>query len=145
MGHVKIVVDREARELVRLLEAVETKLDTIEMLYMLSDETEGIVKSELNRLIRLCETDEIGILKHRVETLTKTRVEGRIHKANNDRFRLGEHEFTSGSYIEVYSDEDGWEFGRVEHSQEYGGYYFYNVSGYGGFALRNGMVAAYRS
>lgn len=37
--------------------------------------------------------------------------------------------FTSGEPIEIFVEGYGWINGRVEHSDDYGGYYFYNLEG----------------
>lgn len=54
-------------------------------------------------------------------------IEGTLHKNANGRYELDDHEFTSGSSIQIYHQESGyWLFGRVEHAAKLSGYYFFS-------------------
>lgn len=70
-------------------------------------------------------------------------IEGTLYKNKYDRYELDNHEFTSGSSIQVYYPESGfWLVGRVEHSRKMGGYYFYSdYPDLPSFPLKEGMRA----
>ncbi|WP_066638390.1 DUF5348 domain-containing protein [Desulfolucanica intricata] len=154
MTAVKALVNKEVKELTKLLEAVQAKLKQVSKLYTYIESADGIEKIELIKLINLCEgssADEFSVFAWKVKYLAKPRVEGNLYMSTNGRYRLdtNDFEFTSGCPIEVYipdpdSDDFGWQFGRVEYSESYGGYYFYNQFGYENHRLWPGMRAAVR-
>lgn len=61
------------------------------------------------------------------EGILNTRYDGRYELLDAEGVDLTY--FTSGSIIELYVDDYGWVPGRVEYSDNYGGYYFYNETG----------------
>lgn len=84
-----------------------------------------------------------------IEKFHRERVEGVLVTNSSGRYELGNHEFTCASYIEIFIDDPGnedygWQFGRVEHDDRMGGYYFYRWTGWEHHRLREGMLAAYR-
>lgn len=118
------------------------------------DYTRGndISAAEMLRTIRLCENDDrsVGDLLHWLTYIQRGRAEYRLaYDGGTGRFRAGDRELGCGSPLELYvndpDDEDfGWNFGRVEHSDRHGGYYFRNESGWGDFPLAEGMRVAVR-
>ena len=60
---------------------------------------------------------------------------GFLQEGTDGRYELQDEKgnyltyFTSGDLIEIYIDGYGWITGRVEYSNDYGGYYFYNPEG----------------
>ncbi len=116
----------------------------------LKDCSAGSVEySELLYLLRLAENYRPMDVVDNLVGFLKQRVEGRLELNCYNRYELDGYEFTCGSYIEVFvddpDDEDyGWNFGRVEHGGVFGGYYFFNMTGYEHRELEPGMRAAYR-
>ena len=45
---------------------------------------------------------------------------------------------------DINHDDYGWQFGRVEHSEKFSGYYFYNEGGVEHHSLTTGMLSAVR-
>lgn len=75
--------------------------------------------------------EKLSNAKYVIEHFLKPTNEGYLKINSHGRFELDEHEFTCGSPIEVYLQEDieadieeGWYSGRVEHSSDKG-YCFY--------------------
>ncbi|ACV62286.1 hypothetical protein Dtox_1411 [Desulfofarcimen acetoxidans DSM 771] len=154
MTNVKKLINKEVNELTRMLETLKAKIEQIPLLYPYIDKSEGIEKAEIKKLIALCEgyfSDDLSVFTERVERLAKRRVEGNLLLKSNGRFSLDNNtrEFTSGHKIEIFvedkkHDDYGWQFGRVEHSEEFSGYYFFNESGIEHHKLTTGMKAAIR-
>ncbi len=148
------VVTQEIKRLRDILGQTMVQMDQISGLYTYCDELEGIEKAELVELMRLCEgSDDVNGLHKRVEYLLKPRSEGKLQKQPNGRYALvsgnNAFELTCGCAIDLFipdqgHEDYGWQFGRVEHSDEYGGYYFYNESGWEHHGLHPGMTAATR-
>lgn len=95
--------------------------------------------------------EKIDIAIGDLEYFSKPKKEGYLIKLPNDKFELRTKKgkpiryFSCGSPIEVYSKETGeWCVGRVEYSNDKGGYYFYN-NYLGHPALLEGMKARVRT
>lgn len=110
-------------------------------------------KAEFLWLARLLEnggTHTLDRLLYVLNYQRKNRIEGRLCRNDMGRYYLlGASEFTCGTAIEIYVDnpnnEDyGWNFGQVEHSMGFGGYYFSNKSGQANHCLEEGMLVATR-
>ena len=155
MTKTKEMLNKEINEFSVLLEAVKVKLIDIHLLYPeLNNVTDQIVKTELARLIRLCEgsfSDDLENFMAKIKYLAKPRVEGRLVQKTNGRFCLDsyDNELTCGHRIEVFIEDEnhddyGWQFGRVEHSEKFDGYYFFNEGGDEHHKLTTGMLAAVR-
>ena len=141
MTNIAQSVVKNAQELTVLLEAVRTKMEAVTKLYPLLEEAkkDSVEHTELERLIMLCEgnyADEIHVLIGKVECLAKPRTEGRLVRGADGRYMLDTNGlvFTCGCSIEVFidnsiSEDYGWQFGRMEHRERMGGYYFHNYSG----------------
>jgi hypothetical protein len=79
--------------------------------------------------------DKLNDAKRAIEYYSSPiKEEGYLTQNSRGRFELNGHEFTSGSKIEVYLNEnlendieEGWLSGRVEHTGNKG-YYFYGPS-----------------
>ena len=154
MTNIGQAVTKNAQELASLLDAVKTKMEVVAKLYPLLGQAEkdSVERSELLRLICLCEgsyNDEIHGITEKIKHLTKPRTEGRLIIGEGGKYRLdtGERVFSCGSSIEVYIEDPRhgsvWKFGRVEHKEDMGGYYFRS---YGGdeYRLSPGMMVAIR-
>ena len=154
MTNVKKLINKEVNELTCILESLKAKIGQIPLLYPNIDKAEGIEKAEIIKLISLCEgyfSDDLAVFIIRVKQLAKPRAEGSLLLVSNGRFSLDINgcEFTSGHKIEVFiedkkHDDYGWQFGRVEHSEKFGGYYFFNEGGTEHHKLTTGMRAAVR-
>ncbi|WP_017414145.1 DUF5348 domain-containing protein [Clostridium tunisiense] len=82
----------------------------------------------------------IGEIKH----YSKVVMEGCLSLNINKRYSINNIELTCGQPIEAYNPQYGqWEAGRVEHSNKYDGYYFYNYDDRHK-ALFNGMKVRIR-
>ncbi|MTI84349.1 MAG: hypothetical protein FH756_10690 [Firmicutes bacterium] len=150
------VITKEIKRLRDMLGQTMAQMDQMLGLYSYNDELKGIEKAELMEIIRLCEgseSDDVKSLHRRVAYLLKPRVEGELQKQPNGRYAVvsgsKSFELTCGYTFDLFiPDRDhedyGWHFGRVEHSDKYGGYYFYNMSGWDHHGLRHGMTAAVR-
>lgn len=59
---------------------------------------------------------------------SKNVINGTLYKLDNGKFALSQNDYLSCGYpIELYNKEyEEWEVGRIEYSDKYGGYYFYN-------------------
>ena len=154
MTSIAQTVVKNAQELTTLLETVKTKMESIANLYPLFDQADknSAEYSELSRLISLCEgshNDAIRVMTDRVKYLTWPRTKGKLVLGKDGKYRLDtdDHIFSCNSPIEVYIDEPGcnhgWEFGRVEHRESMGGYYFRSCS-CDDYRLYPGMLAAVR-
>ena len=154
MTNIAQVVTKNAQELTTLLEGVKVKMESIAKLYPLFDQAEknSAEHSELSRLISLCEgghNDAIHTIADRVKYLTRPRTEGKLILGCDGKYRLStdDHMFSCGSPIEVYINDPGydhgWQFGRVEHRESMGGYYFRSCS-CDDHRLYPGMLAAVR-
>jgi len=148
------------KEILQHLEAIKRLLETAdEEVYQESKTAGGGLRlKETKYLLKILENGHdytVSGLYHDLQYLLgdKKRIEGRLYKATNDRYVLdkGDWEFSSGMRIDVFVDtvpaddpDHGWNFGRVEHSRSYGGYYFRNHSGYDNYPLRSGMLVAVR-
>jgi len=152
MTKISQAVAKNAQELTTLLEAVKSKMESIEKLYPLLDQAEkdSAEHSELKRLIALCEGnhDDIHRTADRVKHLTKHRTEGKLVMGNDGKYRLDTdgHMFSCSTPIEVFIEsgyDRGWQFGRVEHRENMGGYYFRSYS-CDDHRLYPGMLAAVR-
>ena len=152
---IKKLINTEVNELTGLLEAVKVKIEKISLLYPHLNNAKGIEEVELTKLIAMCEgifSDDLAVFTDRVKQLAKARVESKLILKQNGRYSLDGlfvYEFTSGSRIEVYIDEEnhddyGWQFGRIEHSEKFGGYYFFNEGGAEHHKITTGMLAAVR-
>lgn len=75
---------------------------------------------------------------------SKNTKEGYLEFNSNGRYELKGTELTCGHPVEIYNTGSGeWNDGRIEHSDKYGGYYFYNYDE-GHFVLSDGMKARVR-
>lgn len=81
--------------------------------------------------------DKLNDAKRAMDYFTRPTDEGYLEQNRNGRFEMNDHEFTSGSAIEVYLNEDkenhikeGWYAGRVEYTRrdDQEGYYFYGAN-----------------
>jgi len=139
MTSIAQTVVKNAQELTTLLEAVKTKMEAVTKLYPLLGQAEkdSVEYSELKRLINLCEgtyTGDVYYMTDRVKYLTKERTEGKLVLGSDGKYRLDTdefHVFSCSSPIEVFINnpspgnyDRGWQFGRVEHRESMGGYYF---------------------
>ncbi|MTI82395.1 MAG: hypothetical protein FH756_00540 [Firmicutes bacterium] len=152
----KEVISKEIQRLRDLLTQTIDQMDQITKFYTYIDKLDGIERAELIELIRMCEgngLDDATRLERKVKYLLKPRSEGKLQEQSNGRYTVvsgsKSFELTCGCAIDLFiPDQDhedyGWQFGRVEHSDKYGGYYFYNLSGWDHHALRHGMTAAVR-
>ena len=152
MTNIAQAVAKNAQELTTLLEAVKSKMESIEKLHPLFEQVkkDSAEHSELKRLIALCEGnhDDIHRITNRVKQLTKHRTEGKLVMGNDGKYMLDTdgHIFSCGSTIEVFIESghnQGWQFGRVEHRESMGGYYFRSYS-CDDHRLYPGMLAAVR-
>lgn len=156
MTEAKQRIAREVKILSDLVEATLVQMERVAGLYTHLNQLEGIERAELQRLINLCENqgrDALAGIEQWIHYMKAPRVEGRINLNTRGRYVLETTgiEFTCGRTLEVYvdhlvephPDERGWHLGRVEYSDEYGGYYFYNSTG-SHYALREGMLVAVR-
>ena len=156
MTKVKETINNEVSVLTGLLAMVRVKIEQIPLLYPHLNNAKGIEKEELTKLIALCEgtfSDELAVFHARVRHFSLPRIEGKLILKPNGRYILDnkdyDYELTSGQSIEVYIDNEehddhGWAFGRIEHAEKYGGYYFYNKGGAEHHKLETGMLAAVR-
>ncbi|ACV63265.1 hypothetical protein Dtox_2456 [Desulfofarcimen acetoxidans DSM 771] len=156
MTKIKKMINQEVNELTVILEAVKTKIENITLLYPNLNNAKGIERAEeraeLVKLIAMCEgnfSDDLAIFIEGVKQLTKPREEGRLVVNSAGRYSLNGYELTCGHRIEVFIEDEnhddyGWQFGRVEHSEKFGGYYFFNESGEH-HKLTIGMLAAVRN
>jgi len=153
----KRVITKEIQRLRDLLSQTMAQMDRITQLYTYIDKLDGIEQAELTELIRICEgngLDDVTSLDRKVKYLLKPQLEGKLRKQSNGRYAVvfGNKYFevlTCGKPIELFIPDQeledyGWQFGRVEHSDEYGGYYFFNESGWEHYGLHPGMTAAIR-
>jgi len=154
MTNIAQVVTKNAQELTVLLEAVKSKMEAVEMLYPLLEQVSenSAESSELRRLMVICGghfADTIHTIADRVKYLAKERTEGKLVIGEGGKYTLDTagRVFSCGSNIEVYIEEPGhdhgWQFGRVEHRESMGGYYFRNYSG-DDHRLYPGILAAVR-
>jgi len=154
MTNIAQTVTKNAQELTVLLEAVKTKMGAVEKLYPLLNQVseDSAEHSELRRLMVICGghfADNIHTIADRVKYLTKPRTEGKLVLGKDGKYRLDtdDHMFSCNSPIEVYINEPGhdhgWQFGRVEHRESMGGYYFRSYS-CDDYRLYPGMLAAVR-
>jgi len=138
---------KEVHKLGELLTATLDQIDRVARLYLYLDQLDGIERVELQKLITLCENaGDILSLARFVEYVQKPRKEGQIFLQDNGRYLMTTTgiEFTCGWPIEVFIDGQGWQMGNVEHSEKYGGYYFYNFTGEENCRLHDGMQVAVR-
>jgi hypothetical protein len=62
-----------------------------------------------------------------IEHYSKDTSEGYLELNSNGRYVLNDTELTCGYPVELWNNKShSWNDGRIEHSDEYGGYYFYN-------------------
>ncbi|AKA71948.1 DUF5348 domain-containing protein [Clostridium scatologenes] len=62
-----------------------------------------------------------------MEHYSKKTKEGYLELNSNGRYELKGIELTCGYPVELWNDKShSWNDGRIGHSEEYGGYYFYN-------------------
>ena len=156
MTKVKQLVNSEVNTLTGLLSMVNAKIEQIALQYPQINNAKGIEKAELTRLIALCEgrfIDDLAEFHASIRQLSLPRIEGKLILKNNGRYVIDnknyDNELTSGQTIEVFIDNEehddhGWAFGRIEHAEKYGGYYFYNKGGAEHHKLKTGMLAAVR-
>ena len=157
MTEAKRRITREIKILSDLVDATLVQIERVAGLYPYLNQLDGIGRAELQRLINLCENqgrDALASMDQWIRYIKTPRVEGRIYLNPRGRYVLDTTgvEFTCGRSLEVYVDhlvdsdpgEQGWHLGRVEHSDKYGGYYFYNNSTGSHYALREGMLVAVR-
>lgn len=65
-----------------------------------------------------------------IEHYSKKTKEGYLELNKNGRYELKGIELTCSYPVEIYNSKcHDWNDGRIEHSDEYGGYYFYNYDG----------------
>jgi hypothetical protein len=149
----KTVITQEIKRLRDMLGQTIVQMDKMLGLCTGSENLEGIEKAEFAEIMRLCEVDDVKCLHRKVAYLLKPRWEGRLQKQANGRFAFASGnrvlELTCGYKIELFVPDEGhedygWQFGRVEHSDKYGGYYFFNESGWDHHCLHDGMTAAIR-
>ncbi|WPC42920.1 DUF5348 domain-containing protein [Clostridium sp. JS66] len=70
--------------------------------------------------------------------------EGYLQLKSNGRYSLENIELTCGYPVEIYNTEShAWNDGRIEHSDKYNGYYFYNYDE-NHIALNNNIRARVR-
>lgn len=70
--------------------------------------------------------DFIITIKH----YNKDTEQGYLELNSNGRYVLNGIELTCSYPVELWNDKShSWNDGRIEHSDEYGGYYFYNYDG----------------
>lgn len=129
--------EREVDKLIGALEVAVKQQEKLPGFYELITDNDNIKSAEALRTIQICESDSMTA----VELLSwlrytkKPRNEYKLTLGSNGRYNAGDNELTCGRSIELFVDDGqerndkGWQFGRVEHSDEYGGYYFYNESG----------------
>lgn len=107
------------------------------------DHVRGVSKAILNLYVQVCPnmvyTDDLQALENirtAFEDLKRsTYIEGQLRRQSNGRWLLsqqGDHEFTSGSPIEIWSGHN-WLATRIEHAGPAGGYYAVN-----GMQLKDG-------
>ncbi|MTI85607.1 MAG: hypothetical protein FH756_17350 [Firmicutes bacterium] len=147
---------KEVQEFESLLSRVLSKMEQISKLYIHIDNLRGVEQAELIDIIRRCEgkeADDVSGLHRRIRYYLKPRTEGKLEMRSNGRFALvsgsDSFELSCGSAVEVFvaddgNEDNGWQFGRIEHSHNYGGYYFFNESGADHHPLYTGMLAAVR-
>ena len=152
MTNIGQAVTQNAQDLTTLLEAVKSKMESIAKSYPLLDQAseDSVEFSELKRLISLCESshDDIHCITDRTRQLTKPRTKGKLVLGSDGKYRLDtdDHMFSCNSPIEVFIDsgyDHGWQFGRMEHRESMGGYYFRSYS-CDDHRLYEGMLAAVR-
>jgi len=155
MTNISQVVTKNAQDLNSLLEAVKAKMEAVEMLYPLLEQVSenSAESSELRRLMVICGghfADTIHTIADRVKYLTRPRTEGKLVLGSDGKYRLDTdgHMFSCSSPIEVYINDPGslghgWQFGRVEHRESMGGYYFRSYT-CDDHRLYPGMLAAVR-
>lgn len=126
--------------------------------YEQSETATGLKKAELNYLLRILENADgydFGKLVNEMRYFTKSseRIEGTLSLNASERYEMKKagRYFTSGDRIEIFNEDQGWHFGRVEYAhgnvkglEGYNGYYFLNYSGWDSLPLQTGMLAAFR-
>ncbi|NMM64370.1 DUF5348 domain-containing protein [Clostridium sp. P21] len=79
-----------------------------------------------------------------IEHYSKLTKEGYLELNRNGRYQLKGIELTCGYPVEIYNREyNEWNDGRIEHSSDYNGYYFYNYDEEH-ISLNDGMKARVR-
>ena len=143
--------EMEVDKLIDALEVAVRQQEKLPGFYKLVTDNTDIKSAEVLRTIQICENDSftIGDLLHWLKYTKKPRHEHYLTLNDNGRYVAGDTELTSGSSIEFFvedseHDDCGWNFGSVEHSDKYGGYYFCNGTGWEHHRLAEGSRVAIR-
>ncbi|KYH30739.1 hypothetical protein CLTEP_25050 [Clostridium tepidiprofundi DSM 19306] len=127
---------------------IKAKLTTEKTLGMLNNirKIASVYEFEDKQVYKALENviESIEDFINEIEYYSKSAEVGKLYINSNGRYELNSKELYSGYPIEVYNEEYGeWNAGRIEYSNKYGGYYFYNCDEEH-FALNDGMKARIR-
>lgn len=121
------MLDKDFMEIKRSMETLKRQIKTS----MDNYKREGFENQHAYRQLENFER-ELDSQIYDIEKLTKETRYGKLTLRDTDgRYEIYERYFTSGSPIEVETEEDGWCMGRVESRHEDGKciYYFLNYDG----------------
>lgn len=131
------------KEYIKALSILENVLKDINRIYDNAECEEFEYGKACKATEKLLEDIEIFIAA--IKYYSKNTKEGCLRINKNDRYSINDTELSSGRPLEVYNEEyNAWEAGKVEHSSQYGGYYFYNYDGRH-ISLSNDMKARIRA